>query len=40
MVGVIYDFIGRPALDTDEPAKVSPRTDTRAPAAKNGDNVT
>jgi hypothetical protein len=42
MVGFIYDFIGRPAIDTDErePAKLSPAADTRAPAAKNGDNVT
>jgi MFS family permease len=40
MVGFIYDFIGRPAVDTDErePAGVSPPVDTRAQAAKNGDN--
>jgi len=40
MVGFIYDFIGRPAVDADEkePVGVSPPANTRAPAAKNGDN--
>jgi hypothetical protein len=41
MVGFVYDFIGRPAVDADdrEVAGVSPPADTRAQAAKNGDNA-
>jgi MFS family permease len=41
MVGFIYDFIGRPAADAGERAEPpqSPSGDTRAPAAKNGDNT-